>query len=132
MGYGQWVEIKIANKTDRTLTLKNLRLHWGKLYEYPDKGKEANSNTVNDKTIKPHGSFSFASCGRENASSGTEGEVYVYDGGDEAFKIYWDCPYWGSNRFETLYVKEGWFPSNTKWSPGEQLGTITVTVFKSD
>ena len=131
MGYAQFAEIKLVNKSGRTLVLKDLYVHWGKLYQYPEKEKEVGADTVNGKTIPSGESFSFATCGRENSSSGTEGDFNLYDGNDSVMKIYWSCPWAGNNKFTTYYVKEGWFPSTTSWSTDGALGTVTVTIFKA-
>jgi len=130
MGYKEWIQLKIVNKTDRTLVVKDLYLHWGKLYEYPEKGIEVGLDTANSKEIKPGKFLTFASCGRENATHGTEGDLNLFDGDERVMKVYWDSPYWGVNKFSTYYVAEGWHPSNTRWSPTGEFGPVTLTLFK--
>ncbi|KAJ9663375.1 hypothetical protein H2198_000892 [Neophaeococcomyces mojaviensis] len=132
MGYNQWLQLQLVNRTDRDLTIVNLHLQWGKLYIYSDKDRDLPETAVNNHTIHPGQTFSFAACGRKGAASGTEGEFSLREnGGKDIMKVYWDCPYSGKNKFSTYYVSEGYFPSTSNWSTGEALGTVTVTIFHS-
>jgi hypothetical protein len=131
MGYAQFVQLKLDNKSGRELKIKDVYIHWGKLYQYPEKDQEVGKDTVENKSFASGSSFSLASCGRSDSASGTEGEFSLYDGSEQVMKVYWSCPWSGSNKFATYYVKEGWFPAATGWSTSGALGTITITIFKA-
>ena len=131
--YGQWVQVTIENKTDRTLKISDIEILWGKLYDYPNKDVELPKSSVLYKTIESNGSFSFASCGRSDSASGTEGFIWLQDdeSGQNIMKVYWSCP-WGlsGNKFEETNYPKGWFPSHTPFSSDGALGNITLTIFK--
>jgi hypothetical protein len=81
----------------------------------------------------PGGEFGIASCGREDASSGTEGSYDIYDGGTKVCTVYWDCP-WGlkRNSFETKNVNKDYTvqDSGANLDSGA-IGTVTIKVFKA-
>jgi len=131
MGYPDWIQVTIQNNTNQTLRIADLYLHWGKLYDYPNKDSTVNDDTVNGKKIGPNDSFSFASCGRENAVHGTEGDLNVYlgDSGDRVFKLYWDCPWAGDNQLNATYVKNKWFANVPNISKSQAIGSVTINVF---
>lgn len=129
MGEKEWLHLKIVNNTDRPLTIKELYFHWGRLYDFPNKGSKVAPEAVNNQTIESGSSFALATV--SDGMSGTEGELKLLDGSTQVMKVYWHCPYIGENNFATYYVKDGYFPSNTAWSKSGELGTITLTIFKS-
>jgi hypothetical protein len=72
----------------------------------------------------------FASCGRQNASSGTEGKVSHYDGDTRIMKVGWKCPRGtGSNELKTHNVEKGWFPAVSNYSTSGALGEVSINVF---
>nr|O42717.1 RecName: Full=Aegerolysin Aa-Pri1; Flags: Precursor [Cyclocybe aegerita]AAC02265.1 Aa-Pri1 [Cyclocybe aegerita] len=133
--YAQWVIIILHNVGSSPFKIANLGLSWGKLYADGNKDKEVYPSDYNGKTVGPDEKIQINSCGRENASSGTEGSFDIVDPNDGNKTIrhfYWECP-WGSKR-------NTWTPSgsNTKWMvewSGQNLdsgalGTITVDVLR--
>ncbi|CAA7262647.1 unnamed protein product [Cyclocybe aegerita] len=151
--YAQWVIIILHNVGSSPFKIANLGLSWGKLYAdgkplhqskriwylplslTGNKDKEVYPSDYNGKTVGPDEKIQINSCGRENASSGTEGSFDIVDPNDGNKTIrhfYWECP-WGSKR-------NTWTPSgsNTKWMvewSGQNLdsgalGTITVDVLR--
>ncbi|MBI0551571.1 aegerolysin family protein [Pectobacterium parmentieri] len=92
--YAQWVEIDIfAENMD--VIIKKVNLKWGKFYEQGNKDKEIKPDEINGYVIKSGKSYKIYSCGRENASSGTEGSISLYHENELLGKYYWDCP-WGN------------------------------------
>jgi hypothetical protein len=94
MAYAQWVVMTVG-ATGTTLSIKNAQLAWGKFYQYNDKDREVSSDDVNKIQIASGNVAVIASCGREDAASGTEGSFDLYDGEVNVGTYYWDCP-WGS------------------------------------
>ena len=127
MGYSQWLELKLDNKTSKPLYISDFYAHWGKLYASPDKNTEVNSNTWNGQTIAPGEARSFATCGRENASSGAEGDFNVSAGNDRICQIYYSCPWSGSNQLNARYIKDKWFVVVPQISISGSLGSVTIT-----
>ncbi|KAF8726099.1 hypothetical protein AX14_008081 [Amanita brunnescens Koide BX004] len=133
MAYAQWVVINIVNSSARPVVIKNVRIHWGKFYKEGDKNIEVSVHAIENTRILPGQEFRISSCGRENATSGTEGEFDIFeDGSDKIRHFYWDCP-WGK-KGNTWRVSE----SNRKWVvdtwganiDSGALGNITVDLFK--
>lgn len=106
MAYAQWVTITI-DAIDVTLSVKHATYQWGKFYQIPNKDDEVSIETINEMVIPAGGSNVIAACGRENASSGTEGSFELYDGDTLIGEYYWDCP-WGSKTNTSL-----WKPNDT-------------------
>lgn len=129
MGYNDWLELKIQNNSSKTLRIKNLYVHWGKLYASPDKGTAVGEDTFNNHDIASRDALSFASCGRENSWSGTEGEFDIFDGNDRVCQVYWDCPYTGDNKLNARYVKDKWFPMVPAICTSGSIGSQTITIF---
>lgn len=80
MGFEDWFQLKVINRSDRTLVAKNLYIHWMKLYEFPAKGHEVGLDTVNGNEIHHGETFSSAKCSDENSAAGTEGDLELFDG----------------------------------------------------
>ncbi len=115
MAYAQWVVITVeAIGVD--LTVKSVGLEWGKFFKNPNKDDEIPIDKIEGMTIASGDSGVIASCGRENASSGTEGQFDLYDGGTHIGTYYWDCP-WGSKTNTST-----WTPSANKHYITEQSG----------
>ena len=93
MAYAQWLSVTICPKNFQT-TVKNVALSWGKFYSNGDKDKEVPTSDIEGKTIDAKGSFAIYSCGRSDASSGTEGSFDLFDGDTKVGTYTWDCP-WG-------------------------------------
>jgi len=67
----------------------------------------------------------------KNSPSGTEGsfDVHLKDGDEKIAKIYWDCPYTGSNKLQKHDVKEGYDISFDGFSiPSGALGKGKINV----
>ncbi|KAF8687636.1 hypothetical protein AX14_003645, partial [Amanita brunnescens Koide BX004] len=95
--YAQWVVITLNNSSTKAVVVKNVGLSWGKFHEEGNKDKEIPVSDIENTEIPPGGEFRINSCGRENASSGTEGEFDIYEvDSNKVRHFYWDCP-WGSS-----------------------------------
>ncbi|MEW6255615.1 MAG: aegerolysin family protein [Pseudomonadota bacterium] len=103
MAYAQWVEITIK-PISCSVQIKNIVHQWGKFY-IGSKDNEVAPESLEGKAIESGSSFTFGACGRENASSGTEGSFDLYDGKTNVGNYYWDCP-WGSKT------------NTSTWTPG--------------
>ena len=96
MAYAQWVSIKIIPKHTE-LTVKHVKLDWGKFHAQNDKDKEIDRSKIEGKKATPDNPLVISACGRSNASSGTTGSFQLWDGGTLVATYAWDCP-WGSKR----------------------------------
>lgn len=105
MAYAQWISVEIKS-IGTTLSIKNAQHPWGKFYQCGDKDKEISVDDINKITITSGNVVSICACGRENASSGTEGSFDIYDGNVEVGTFYWECP-WGSKRNHVTWTPSG-------------------------
>ncbi|AYR19500.1 aegerolysin family protein [Alcaligenes faecalis] len=129
--YAQWIEITVF-VVNGDFEIKDAHLDWGKFHKPGNKNKEIYASQINGTIIKDEDSYTIASCGRENASSGTEGRFSLYDGNTEVFKYYWDCPWSGSNS-DRLDVKDKEKYTVNKKGGGSTSGAsgnIFITVVK--
>lgn len=105
----------------------------GKFFEWSNKDHEISSAEVESKSAGANGGeVGVASCGRSDASSGTEGSFDVYDGDTHVCHIYWDCP-WGSkhNKFEITNINDDYGASYDGASlDSGAIGTVTVKIGK--
>jgi hypothetical protein len=143
MAYAQWVTITIyASNYD--VTLKNVAHSWGKFYDADqigtaggNKDKEYEPSDIEGKVIKSGNSFSINACGREDASSGTEGSFELYDGTTQVGTYSWDCP-WGIKTNSSTWSPAGPQPPLNKYITSQSganldsgaLGTVTVVTAK--
>lgn len=102
MAYAQWiaVHIEVSPVLDK-IGIRNAYTSWGKFYNYPDKDQEVPPQYVSDIDATTDRPVWIASCGRENASSGTQGSFDCYHENKKIGTFRWDCP-WASgtaNRF---------------------------------
>lgn len=96
MAHAQWAVITVSNQSrTKTISVKDASRSWGKFHEASSKDKEVSDATINQIVLRPQTEASIYSCGRENASSGVEATISLYDGAYKICKIYWECP-WGS------------------------------------
>ncbi|KYK58703.1 Aegerolysin [Drechmeria coniospora] len=98
MAYAQWIIVTIVNaiKPGKDIKVKNAELNWGKFWEGHDKDNEISATGVNSIVVAPGTIEMVKSCGRSDASSGTEGRFDLYDSNDKKIcQVSWDCP-WGS------------------------------------
>lgn len=93
MAYAQWVQIRISS-ANSNVTIKNAVHEWGKFYT-GNKDNEVSPDKIDGVTIHSGDAYTISACGRENASSGTEGSFDLYDGSTHIGSYSWDCP-WGS------------------------------------
>ncbi|KAJ2993875.1 hypothetical protein NUW58_g1706 [Xylaria curta] len=131
--YAQWVDVAVQN-TFRSgdIQIKNAGLDWGKFYKDGDKNKEISSSGVNKIIIRPGSVAHVYSCGRENASSGTEGSIDLYEDSTYICTIYFHCP-WGSkyNDFQVRNRNKDYPVSVGPWNRhGGALGQVDVEVAK--
>lgn len=133
MAYAQWIEVKIVSE-NMTLKVKNANLNWGKFYEYGNKDKEISKDDINKIEVASGKSAWICSCGRSDASSGTEGSFELYDGDTKIGKFNWDCP-WGkkSNTFDWNQdaSKDIYFTEREGGNKDSgAIGTVTITCIK--
>ncbi len=130
MAYAQWVEITIK-PMNCTVTIKNIIHEWGKFY-IGSKDNEIAPDKIEGTVIQAGNIYTFGACGRENASSGTEGSFDLYDGATNVGNYYWDCP-WGSKTNTST-----WSPSSDKYVVQQSganldsgaLGNVTLKIAK--
>ena len=103
MAYAQWVEISIESKTGSTLSIKNAQHACGKFFKNNNKDEEISPDDINKIQIPSGDKGIIASCGREDAASGTEGSFDIYDGETKVGNYYWDCP-WGSKSNQSTWT----------------------------
>ncbi|KAE8329922.1 Aegerolysin family protein [Aspergillus sergii] len=131
--YAQWATIKMINdfnSDDNAITIKNVKVNWGKIYVDGNKDKEIPASQVNGKEIIPGTSHLFETCGRSDAASGTEGTLELWDKTQRICKLYWDCP-WGSkvNKFEVQEKHKTYRVEVGPWnSYGGALGNVDVEI----
>ncbi|MCB1194181.1 MAG: aegerolysin family protein [Leptospiraceae bacterium] len=107
MAYAQWISINIKPKGFNAI-IRNVKSDWGKFYQ-GSKDNEVNIDAINNHIINDGEGFDISSCGREEATSGTEGSFDIYDGSTHIGNYYWDCP-WGSKTNTST-----WTPSNDNY-----------------
>ncbi|KAM0227517.1 hypothetical protein ACHAP5_012168 [Fusarium lateritium] len=133
MAYAQWVYILIQSKiASGEISIKNVNLNWGKFFNYNNKDDEISTDEIKKITIGSNKSAGIASCGRSDASSGTEGSLDLYDGDVKICHIYWSCP-WGSktNTFTVDAVDDNYIVQQTGANlDSGALGNVTVKVAK--
>ena len=128
MAYGQWIQVILENASGKALKTSGTYIHWGKFYDFPDKDKEVSTKSVNDQSIPGKDTFGFAACGRENSSSGTEGQIDIMEGDKRIFQLYWSCPWSGSNQLYYRYVAKNWYPFLPSISTAGAIGTVTIKI----
>ncbi|KAG5660805.1 hypothetical protein KAF25_002448 [Fusarium avenaceum] len=133
MAYAQWVYILIQAKlSSGEISIKNVNLNWGKFFKYNNKDDEISTDEIKKIVIASNKSAGIASCGRSDASSGTECNLDLYDGDVKICHIYWNCP-WGSktNTFTVNDVDDNYIVQQTGANlDSGALGNVTVKVAK--
>ncbi|CAM7648145.1 aegerolysin family protein [Klebsiella quasipneumoniae] len=94
--YAQWVEMQVFSE-NMDIEIKNASLSYGKFHSPGNKDNELSEAEINSIVIKSGTSYKIASCGRENASSGTEGKFDIYSNNKWLATYKWDCPWSGAN-----------------------------------
>ena len=132
MGYAQDMHLKLINSTGHVLRPASLTLSWGKRYRWDmdapyteDKSHAmpTSSNLPSFGPGQPKNQFWLACCGKENASSGTEGDLILRDGDDKfVMRIHFNVPY-GLNMDEVRKISfhevtEGYEVRNGGWMGG--------------
>jgi len=109
MGYAEFIELDVFNKsTSHTFTIQGASLTWGKFYQYPNKDAEISASQVDNTELKPGARTWVCSCGRDNASSGTEGSIEIWDGITKVGSIAWyDAWAPGATNIVTPYLNGG-------------------------
>ncbi|KAI9897941.1 hypothetical protein N3K66_006301 [Trichothecium roseum] len=133
MAYAQWVLMIIQNKIGSgQLTVKNLKIEWGKFHQPGNKDAEISVNDAQSQVATPSKDAQIASCGRSDASSGTEGSYDIYDGDTKVCHIYWSCP-WGSktNTFTVSDIDNAYVVQATGATlDSGALGNVTIKIVK--
>ncbi|WP_281233264.1 aegerolysin family protein [Flavobacterium gelatinilyticum] len=133
MAYAQWIEVKIVSE-NMTLKVQNAKLSWGKFYEYGNKDKELSTSEINNITVDSGTSTRICSCGRSDASSGTEGSFDLYDGDTKIGSFNWDCP-WGKKKNSFNWSQSASKDSYSTDREGGNtdsgaIGNVTITCVK--
>lgn len=100
-----------------------------------DKDLEISATDVDKISAPPGYRCTVSSCGRERASSGTEGDLDLYDGNTKICKVYWDCPWGDPNNKAEIRDHD---PSTSDYvvilgpynTSGGALGRVDITVSK--
>ncbi|MDF5795608.1 aegerolysin family protein [Pseudomonas aeruginosa] len=101
MAYAEWIAVKVVvSKSIGTVGIRNATLQWGKFYRYTNKDDEISTEEVSSMNVQAGSPQWIASCGRENASSGTQGSFDCYDGNTKMGTFSWDDP-WKSGATNT-------------------------------
>ncbi|KAH7326019.1 aegerolysin type hemolysin [Stachybotrys elegans] len=133
MGYAQWVHVIVQYLTKSgKISVQDSKVMWGKFYKWDNKDNEISGGDVEKETAGEGAEASIASCGRSDASSGTEGVFDLYDGSTKICHVYWNCP-WGSktNTFTVSDINNNYMVQHTGASlDSGALGTVTVKVVK--
>jgi len=128
-GEAQWFQPTVRNRLSRTIVLTNFTILYGKFYDIKDPYNEIHG-TQGTKIVS-QGEHEWGHCGRNSSPTGTEGifEVLLESTGDRIGEIYWDCPFFGSNRIVKRTVAPGYDISVEGFSiPSGPLRTGTITV----
>jgi len=131
-GYPQYISISVNNISQRKLYIKDASLYWGKWYFNDNKDKEF-KNGPNGQTIAIGANGIIAqSCGRKWASSGTTGELNIYDSltNQKVTNFFWDCPYGNSfNRFGKAETNTAWgVKVDGGYIESGAIGEVTLTI----
>ncbi|WP_200992481.1 aegerolysin family protein [Pseudomonas cichorii] len=143
MAYAQWGTF-IIHAVNFDITIKNITHAWGKLYDSKqigiaggNKDNEYGPGAVEGKVIKSGQSLAINACGREGASSGTEGSFDIYDGQIFVGTYSWECP-WGSKKNSSTWNSAGSQPMFNRYITqqsganlnGGALGTVIIQTAK--
>ncbi|PAV01349.1 hypothetical protein CBG25_17190 [Arsenophonus sp. ENCA] len=131
MAYSQWIKMNISPE-NFSVKIKNLSIGWGKFHNPADKDEEINIENINNYVVKEGETYIIASCGREDASSGTTGSFDLFDEDIKIGHYSWDCP-WGSKKNTSEWNRE-----NNKYIvdvsganyDGGAIGTVSFDLYK--
>ncbi|WP_055324369.1 aegerolysin family protein [Pseudomonas aeruginosa] len=132
MAYAEWIAVKVVvSKSIGTVGIRNATLQWGKFYRYTNKDDEISTEEVSSMNVQAGSPQWIASCGRENASSGTQGSFDCYDGNTKMGTFRWDDP-WKSGATNTW----GFTPASADYAgitsggnaTGTDIGEVTLTL----
>ena len=129
--YSQWVEVEVF-AVNMDVTIKEANLKWGKFYEAGNKNAEIEPSKINGYIIDSGKSYKISSCGRSNASSGTQGSFALYHGDTYIGTYSWDCPWSGKNSDSlncTSNTEYSLSKTDGNYSDGA-LGNIKLTCIK--
>ena len=132
MAYAEWIAVKVVvSKSIGTVGIRNATLQWGKFYRYTNKDDEIPTEEVSSMNVQAGSPQWIASCGRENASSGTQGSFDCYDGNTKMGTFSWDDP-WKSGATNTW----SFTPASADYAgitsggnaTGTDIGEVTLTL----
>lgn len=95
MGEANWLQLAFHNLGKTSITVKNLDLKWGKIY---DCAKPYDEISFKEFNIASGQVGSICATGREASPSGSEIYVDLYDGSTKIGTVYATCPFSGSNK----------------------------------
>ena len=102
MAYAEWIAVSIeVSSSLGTVGIRNAVLQWGKFYRYNDQDAELSIAQIDDINVTAGNPQWIASCGRESASSGTQGSFDCYDGNVKMGSFSWNDP-WASGAVNTF------------------------------
>ena len=94
----EWVEFRFKNRTDKDITIADLKSDYGWSYSLGDSGRVAleDSEINRTKILKKTDDSGFGHRGRAGAYSGTEGSFDLAFEGESTklCHVYCNCPYW--------------------------------------
>lgn len=129
MTQDQWVVITVeAGNTP--LKIGEAQHPWGKFHNVNNKAEEYAPGVINEIRIPQMESAKIAACGRQGASSGTEGSFNIYDADNDHLigTYYWCCPYGSKHNTSTWTVNDPAYydTSATNGNDTGALGYITI------
>ncbi|GFN32307.1 aegerolysin family protein [Paenibacillus xylaniclasticus] len=93
MAYSLYVELLIDNY-NADVTIRNLKVEWGKLYKYGNKDDEIPVEEMEGTVINAGTKMWFCACGRDWSPSGPQGSFELFDSNNNWIATYiWDCPF---------------------------------------
>ncbi|KAF5139498.1 Asp-hemolysin [Metarhizium anisopliae] len=129
-----WVEFQIRNRMKKNdIHVRHARLDCGKYYK-GSQSYEISTSEVDNIIIAPGLLESVSSCGRQDSSSGTNGDFNLYDGNTKICNVSWDCCPWSRPANECQiqsYNPEtsSYFVILGVWNSGPgAIGNVSITV----
>ncbi|AHF77012.1 Aegerolysin family protein [Sodalis praecaptivus] len=134
MSYKQWVDISIK-PINFDMTIKNVTLHWGKFHAQSNKDIEIPLSRLEGKIIHANTIYDICSCGRDGASTGTQGSISLFDGKKWIAEYIWNNPWWPSASESLLVcdVSLDYFYRSQLYGIGEYerpIGSVIIDVIK--
>ncbi|MBG7006762.1 aegerolysin family protein [Pseudomonas aeruginosa] len=93
MAYAEWIAVKVVvSNSIGTAGIRNATLQWGKFCRCSNRDDEISAEKDSSMNVQAGSPQWIASCGRENAASGTRGCFDCHDGNTRMGTFSWDDP----------------------------------------